>query len=70
MRNARASDTEAELGGFFENCQNATSISTTPEEMGHTQPPRIVETDNTAEDGIVYVTEKQKISITIYNRFY
>ena len=42
-----ASAIEAELGGLYENCQNATSVRTALVEMGHLQPPTQVATDNT-----------------------
>ena len=70
MRNKMASYTEEEMGGFFENCRNVTSISITLEEMVHPQPPATVETGNTAENSTVNGTEKQKISRSIDMRFY
>ena len=53
MRNVMASDTEAELVGFLENCQKSTSMKTSLAEMGHQQPPTPVATDNTAANNIV-----------------
>ena len=61
LRSGMASATEAELGGFFKNCQNPTSIWTTPTEMFHPQPPTPVATDNTATNSIVNGTSKKKI---------
>ena len=48
-----ASSTEAELGGFFENFQKATSIQTTLAEMGLPQLPIRVEIDDTEANIIV-----------------
>ena len=70
MRNVMASATESELGGQFENCQTETSMITALSEMGHPQPPKIMETDNTSANSIDYGTEKQKISRAIDKKFY
>ena len=59
-RKGMASATEAELGGLFENCQEAASIRTDRTEMYHLQPPKQVATDNTAANSKVNRTEKQK----------
>ena len=55
-----ASATEAELGGFFEKCQKATSMRTALSDMGHLQPPTPVATDNKVANSIVNGTAKQK----------
>ena len=65
-----ASASEAELGGVFENCQNVTSMLTALAEMGHSQTPTLVITDNTASNIIVNGTAKHKISRLIYMMFY
>ena len=65
-----ASDTEAELGGLFENFHKATATRMALEEMGHQRPPAPVATDNTAANSIVNGTTKQKISRAIDMRFY
>ena len=53
-----ASDTEAELGGLFENCNKETSIWYVLSEMGHPQPQTPVTTDNTATNSTVNGTSK------------
>ena len=60
MINFMASDTEAELGGLFENCHKLTSMQTALAEMGHSQPPTPVEMDNTAANSIVNGTSKKE----------
>ena len=60
MRNVMASDTEAELGGLFENCQKATSTRTALADMGHQQPTPPAATENTAANSIVNGTAKKK----------
>ena len=53
-------DTEAELGGLFENCQKVNSMRTALADMGHLQPPTTVATGNTAANRIFNGTEKKK----------
>ena len=60
MRNVMASATKAELGVFFVNFQNVTSIRTALSKIGHPQPPTPVSTDNTAENSIMNGTAKHK----------
>ena len=60
-----ASDTEAELGGLFENYQKETSKRTALAEMGHQQPPT---TENTAQKETSM--ERKKISRAIDMIFY
>ena len=52
------SATEDELSGLFKNCQNATSMETSLQEMGHPQPPTSVGNDNSAANSIVNWTAK------------
>ena len=59
MRNIMESATETELRGLFENYQKERSIQTALAEMGHSQTPTPVATDNTAANRIVNVTEKK-----------
>ena len=70
MTNVMSSAMEAKLGGLFENFQKATSMRTDLAEMGHSQPPTLVTTDNTAANSIVNETAKQKRSRAIDMRFY
>ena len=60
VRNVVASSTEAELGGLFQNCHKSTYMRTALSDMSHIQPPTPVETENTATNGIVNITAKQK----------
>ena len=53
MRNFMTLTTEAELEGLFEKCQKATYMQMELSEMGHSQPPTPVTTDNTAANSIV-----------------
>ena len=53
-----ASATEAELGGFFENCQKATSTQTALAETDHSQPLTPVATYNTVKNRILNGREK------------
>ena len=66
-----ASDTEAEMGGLFENFWKAIYMRTAAlAEMGHQQPPTPVATYNTAANSIVNGTAKQKRSRAIDMIFY
>ena len=60
MIDVMKSATEAELGGFFENCQKATSMWTDLAEMGHSKPLAPVEMDIKAENSIVNATQNKK----------
>ena len=62
MTNVMSSAMEAKLGGLFENFQKATSMRTDLAEMGHSQPPTPVATENTAENIILNGAVKQKRS--------
>ena len=65
-----ASDMEAELGRLFENYHKLTSMQTALAEMGHSQPPTPLATDDTEANSIINGTAKQKISRAINMRFY
>ena len=58
MKNAMIYDTEAELGGLFENRQKVTATRMALAEMGYQQPPAPVAIDNTAANSIVNVMGK------------
>ena len=60
MGNITASAMEEKLVGLFEKCQKAASMRTALAKMGHQQPPQPVAKDNTAANGIVNGTSKQK----------
>ena len=48
-----SSATEAELGALFVNCKESIPSCQALEEMGHTQPPKPMQTDNTTAYHIV-----------------
>ena len=70
MRNVMASAAEAEVGAAFLNAQQACGLQTTLQEMGYTQPPTPIQTDNNVAQGILEGTVKQKCSKAIDMRFY
>ena len=53
IKSVMSSAAEAELGALFVNCKEAIPASQSIEEMGHTQPPTPMQTDNTTECGVV-----------------
>ena len=63
-----ASAAEAELGGLFHNCKEATVLRLTLEELGHPQPPTPVHCDNTTATGIANDTVKKHRSRSIWKR--
>ena len=65
-----ASAAEAEVAGLFMNAQQAVPIRHTLIEMGHTQPPTPLITDNTTAQGILTGKFKQKRSKSIDMRFW
>lgn len=70
LKNVVSSAFEAELGGLFHNCVDATVFRTTLEELGHPQPATPVQTDNSCAAGIVNNTLKQRRSKAIDMRYY
>ena len=48
-----SSAAEAELGALFINCKGAIPAHHALEEMGHKQPPKPMQTDNTTAYGVV-----------------
>jgi hypothetical protein len=70
MRNVLASAMESEMGGLFNNCQKGAELRTTAIEMGHDQPPTPVATDNSAAEGVLNGTAKQRKSRAVDMRFY
>ena len=63
MRNVIESAMKEELGGLFENFQKSTSMINALAEMVHSQPQTPVLEDNTAANGIVNGTAKQKYDV-------
>jgi hypothetical protein len=70
IKNVMASAAEAEVAGLFLNAQEGVSERNCLIEMGHSQPPTPIRTDNTTARGIVTGTIKQKRSKAIDMRFY
>ena len=70
IRNVMASAAEAEIAALFDNGQEAVSLRHTLQEMGYTQPPTPIRTDNTTAVGFANHTIKQKRSKAIDMRFY
>jgi hypothetical protein len=70
LRNVMSSAAEAEVGALFLNAREGTVLRNTLEEMGHTQPPTPLQTDNSTANGIINGTVKQQRSKAIDMRFY
>ena len=49
-----ASAAEAELVSFFLNTQDTVKLQIALQELGHTQPPTPIHTDNTTATGIIH----------------
>jgi hypothetical protein len=62
IKNVVASAAESEVGACFHNTQSVAPIRVTLTELGHTQPPTPLRTDNSTAYGIVNETIKQKRS--------
>jgi hypothetical protein len=60
IKNVVASAVESEVGACFHNPQSGTPLRVTLTELGHTQPPTPLRTDNSTAYGIVNETIKQK----------
>ena len=65
-----ASAAEAEVGAAFMNAQDGCPIRQTLIELGHPQPPTVLQTDNKCAEGILNDTIKQRRSKAIDMRFY
>ncbi len=70
LKAVMSSATEAETGGLFYNCKEATVLRQTLIDMGHPQPATLIQTDNACAAGIVNDTVKQKRSKAMDMRFY
>ena len=70
LKNILSSATEAELEGLFINAKEGVVIRNTLEDIGHTQHPTTMQTDNSTVPGIINETVKQHISKAINMRFY
>jgi hypothetical protein len=60
IKNVVASAAESEVGACFHNAQSGAPLRVTLTELGHTQPPTPLRTDNSTAYGIVNETIKQK----------
>jgi hypothetical protein len=60
IKNVVASTAESEVGACFHNAQSGAPLRVTLTELGHTQPPTPLRTDNSTAFGILNETVKQK----------
>ena len=70
LKHVVASAAEAELGALFINAKEGKVLRLTLEEMGHTQPPTPIHTDNTTASGIANGTIKRQRSRAMDMRFF
>jgi hypothetical protein len=70
IKNVVASAAESEVGACFNNGQSGAPLRATLTELGHTQPPTPLCTDNSTAYGIVNETIKQKRSKTMDMRYH
>jgi hypothetical protein len=70
IKNVVASAAESEVGACFHNAQSGAPIRVTLTELGHTQPPTPLRTDNSTAFGILNETIKQKQSNAMYMRYH
>jgi hypothetical protein len=59
IKNVVASADESEVGACFLNAQSGAPLRVTLAELGHTQPPKLLRTDNSTAFGILNETIKQ-----------
>ena len=60
LRHVVDSSSKAELGGLFHNGKTAVPLRITLNEIGFPQPPTPIKTDNSAAEGVVNATIRQK----------
>jgi hypothetical protein len=70
IKNVVASAAESEVGVCFHNAQSGSPLRVTLTEMGHTQPPTPLRTDNSTAFGILNETIKQKRSKAMDMRYH
>jgi hypothetical protein len=70
IKNMVASVAESEVGACFHNAQSGAPLRVTLIELGHTQPPTPLRTDNSTAYGIVNETIKQKRSKAMDMRYH
>jgi hypothetical protein len=70
IKNVVASAAESEVGACFHNAQSGAPLRVTLTELGHTQPPTPLRTDNSTAFGILNETIKQKLSKAMDMRYH
>jgi hypothetical protein len=70
IKNVVASTAESEVGGCFHNAQSGSPLRVALTELGHTQPPIPLQTDNSTAFGILNETIKQKRSNAMDMRYH
>jgi hypothetical protein len=70
LKHVMSSAAEAEIGAVFINAKEGAVLRTALEELGHTQPPTPLETDNTTATGYSNGTIKQKRTKSMNMHFY
>jgi hypothetical protein len=70
LKHVMSSAAKAEIGAVFINAKEGAVLRTTLEELGNTQPPTPMETDNTTATGYSNGTIKQKRTKAMDMRFY
>jgi hypothetical protein len=70
IKNVVASAAESEVGACFHNAQSGAPLRVTLTELGHTQPPTPLRTDNSTAFGILNETIKQKRSKAMDMRYH
>jgi hypothetical protein len=70
IKNVVASAAESEVGVCFHNAQSGAPLRVTLTELGHTQPPTPLRTDNSTAFGILNETIKQKRSKAMDMRYH
>jgi hypothetical protein len=70
IKNMVASAAESEVGACFHNAQSGAPLRVTLTELGHTQPPTPLRTDNSTAFGILNETIKQKLSKAMDMRYH
>jgi hypothetical protein len=70
IKNVVASVAESEVGACFHNAQSGAPLRVTLTELGHTQPPTPLRTDNSTTFGILNETIKQKLSKAMDMRYH
>jgi hypothetical protein len=70
IKNVVSSAAESEVGACFHNSQSGAPLRDTLAELGHTQPPTPLHTDNSTAFGILNKTIKQKRSKAMDMRYH